>query len=505
MFECIVIKVSPQGALDAIKSWGPPPKDRKYEEHLEMAKERDKLAEFDTDRVNDELQVGQLDIRFIENLEHGNSISLLYNSCQKSKKTIEFIDSKEGKLFKVSVKINGLHVADGVDTCFKDAKRNCADNAVNFLKSRGIQKFKTHQNMISEDAVSVISKDTLTGKMEPLRIEDDNIGNKMLKMMGWTGDTGLGKDGQGIANPVSSVGQTSRGGLGSSSSEFAISKQSVQEQLLAFMRDSSIEKLEFSKDLDNTERKIIHNLSKRFHLKSKSYGKGENRHLMVWKPIDKTSFMIDSIADFEDEAQTSEFNMEEESSSSHQTILIDTEVEAGAQRTQIAFNYSAQDIRDTSRYRRGQGNNQRVRGQGNNQRVRGQGPSQGSSRGRELPSGRGRAASQVQSGGRDPRSSDRGQSSGRDPRLSNRGQSSGRDPRLSNRGQRASSSQWQSSAKIQPPNHEPRPSLDPYQGGQSQSQYRRVERGRRPYRARGYNRNNNMGYDGSLGGNSNAF
>lgn len=23
----------PQGALDAIKSWGPPPKDRKYEEH----------------------------------------------------------------------------------------------------------------------------------------------------------------------------------------------------------------------------------------------------------------------------------------------------------------------------------------------------------------------------------------------------------------------------------------------------------------------------------------
>lgn len=430
-----------------------------------MMKEREKLAEYDTDRVNDELQVGKLDIRLIDGLESGSSISLLYNSCQKSKKTIEFIDSKEGKLVKVSVKINGLHVADGVDTCFKDAKRNCAENAVNFLKSRGIQKFKTHQNQISEDAVSVITKDTLTGKMEPLKIEDDNIGNKMLKMMGWTGDTGLGKDGQGIANPVSSCGQTTRGGLGSSSSEFAISKQSVQEQLLSFMRDSSIEKLEFSKDLDNTERKIIHNLSKRFHLKSKSYGKGENRHLMVWKPIDKTSFMIDSIADFEEETQPSESKMEDESSSSHQTMhqmsgVIDSEVEDGAQRTQIAFNYNERDNRDKSRYRRG----------GNDQRAQ------------------------------DPRRGQRGRS---------QGHSRGRDPRLANNSQSVSGGNWQSSARIQAPQHQQR--HDPYQEGlnqgqnQGQSQYRRVERGRRPHRPRGYNRNNNMGYDGSLGGNSNAF
>ena len=122
-------------------------------------------------------------------------------------------------------------------------------------------------NEIEEEAISKISKDRLTDQGGRLRehqdnkIEDDNVGCKLLKAMGWTGDKGLGKDGQGIVNPISSVGQNNRGGLGSYNSEAGICKQSVQEQLLVFLRNPDLMKLEFSSELDNLERKMIHQLS----------------------------------------------------------------------------------------------------------------------------------------------------------------------------------------------------------------------------------------------------
>ena len=46
------------------------------------------------------------------------------------------------------------------------------------------------------------------------RIEDDNIGNKLLRSMGWVDGSGLGKDQQGIVAPIKNMGQVSRHGLG---------------------------------------------------------------------------------------------------------------------------------------------------------------------------------------------------------------------------------------------------------------------------------------------------
>ena len=45
-------------------------------------------------------------------------------------------------------------------------------------------------------------------------ISDDNIGNQMLRKMGWTGSGGIGKDGQGRAEPVMALGTDGKFSLG---------------------------------------------------------------------------------------------------------------------------------------------------------------------------------------------------------------------------------------------------------------------------------------------------
>ena len=122
--------------------------------------------------------------------------------------------------------------------------------------------------------------------------------------MGWTADTGLGKDGQGRVNPISTVGQLNRGGLGSQNSEAGICHQSVKQQLLEFLRNSALMKLEFSADLDNLERKMIHRLSGKYGLKHKSRGSGANRRLVVWKEETSVSEMLaEPVTEFEEEEE----------------------------------------------------------------------------------------------------------------------------------------------------------------------------------------------------------
>ncbi|PSN34429.1 hypothetical protein C0J52_20394 [Blattella germanica] len=91
-------------------------------------------------------------------------------------------------------------------------------------------------------------------------LDDNNIGNKLLKLMGWSGG-GLGKDQQGIAEPVSvDQRKVSRAGLGASKGGLS-EKAQVKAEV----------------------RRLIEEFAQRLKLKAKSYGAERERYIVISK------------------------------------------------------------------------------------------------------------------------------------------------------------------------------------------------------------------------------
>lgn len=118
-------------------------------------------------------------------------------------------------------------------------------------------------------------------------ISDDNIGKKLMKLMGWTGG-GLGKSQQGIVEPVTIKQQISREGLGLKSNCCTMndlklkSKDVMRKYLAGDMQNDLI----FSADFTNDERAIIHQIARQMGLKSHSYGPKNQRTLVISRKID---------------------------------------------------------------------------------------------------------------------------------------------------------------------------------------------------------------------------
>ena len=114
---------------------------------------------------------------------------------------------------------------------------------------------------------------------EAKALGDSNIGHKLLSLMGWAGG-GLGRDGGGRAEPVTATTVFGREGLGTSKVRTNF-KQKVTKIMEEWISSSSPYDLVFTTGFDNDQRKEMHNIARRLGLKSKSYGKGEDRHLTV--------------------------------------------------------------------------------------------------------------------------------------------------------------------------------------------------------------------------------
>ncbi|CAL1545595.1 unnamed protein product [Lymnaea stagnalis] len=128
-----------------------------------------------------------------------------------------------------------------------------------------------------------INKDDMLNELnDQTAISQDNIGNKLLRKMGWSGG-GMGKDGSGIAEPVSLNSVLNREGFGLSATQGITGdfKRKIREVIENYAASDNQEDLLFSCDFMLDERKIIHNECLRLHLRSKSRGKGDNRYLCV--------------------------------------------------------------------------------------------------------------------------------------------------------------------------------------------------------------------------------
>lgn len=79
---------------------------------------------------------------------------------------------------------------------------------------------------------------SITYEQPPVeRIGGENIGNQMLKAMGWTEGSGLGKEGQGIVNPIEAKMRSQNAGLGLKGSSYgASSSDSYRDKLKKLAR-----------------------------------------------------------------------------------------------------------------------------------------------------------------------------------------------------------------------------------------------------------------------------
>ena len=113
-------------------------------------------------------------------------------------------------------------------------------------------------------------------------IPESNIGNKLLKAMGWTGG-GVGKKGTGIAEPVNVEAVINREGLGLKS-EQGFSKNffpAMKSVVLNYAKSSDQNDLVFSPDFTKDERASIHKICQQMNLKTRSYGVGDERYLVA--------------------------------------------------------------------------------------------------------------------------------------------------------------------------------------------------------------------------------
>lgn len=214
-----------------------------------------------------------------------NPVSILNESAQKSKKTISFddlgVNSKTGSC-SCAVMIANKIIAVGEGTGKKLAKRNAAENALAILRSRQpIVRVgsRTHENAPCVSKTELVSK----AYEKAPSIAEDNIGNQMLRKMGWKGSGGIGKEGQGRAEPVMAVGTDGKFGLGCDPTQGAkVRKTSVQDILLSFISGPDRE-IKFSNELSKEDRALVHKISQQYGLKHRSYGKGDDRYLVVGK------------------------------------------------------------------------------------------------------------------------------------------------------------------------------------------------------------------------------
>jgi hypothetical protein len=210
-----------------------------------------------------------------------NPICLLHGNAQRAKMTIEFqeLGLKDG-FFSCAVVINDILVATGQASTKKDAKRTCAEQAVKILRACQpvVDELLLHQK------AQVVEKDHLASgkKVDAPRISENNLGNQMLRKMGWTGG-GLGSQGKGRADPVLVDETQGRQGLGKDVTDDGVNKVSVKNTVRNFIMDNHRKELRFSNDLSKEDRAIVHKICQQHGLRHKSFGTGEGRYLVISK------------------------------------------------------------------------------------------------------------------------------------------------------------------------------------------------------------------------------
>lgn len=211
-----------------------------------------------------------------------NPVCTLNDTAQFNRMTVEYVyERMTGLRWKCKVILESEVIAEAVGVK-KTVKYEAAGEAVKILKKTQPTVINNLKKGTVED---VISRNEIQGRSAEeaykQQIREDNIGNQLLRKMGWTGG-GLGKSGEGIREPISVKEQHKREGLGLDVERVnKIAKRDIEQIIRNYARSESHTDLTFSTELTNDERKQIHQIAQKYGLKSKSHGVGHDRYLVV--------------------------------------------------------------------------------------------------------------------------------------------------------------------------------------------------------------------------------
>ncbi|KAK6196199.1 hypothetical protein SNE40_001469 [Patella caerulea] len=215
--------------------------------------------------------------------------SCLRQTCdfQKFPLVYENRITEEGNI-RCTLSIKYFPVAEGVSNLSKQAEQEASRLALEKLRDifwtiRFKGQTDCDNDRMSKDALMGENKDnTIEESEHGKKLTDSNIGSKLMRKMGWTGK-GIGKNEQGREDPVLVKQVIHRSGLGALNSNSSMKKfESVMYKIVKDYYFSYVDTdMAFASDFSNDERKVIHNACRKFQLKSKSYGTGEERYLVI--------------------------------------------------------------------------------------------------------------------------------------------------------------------------------------------------------------------------------
>ncbi len=113
------------------------------------------------------------------------------------------------------------------------------------------------KNQYLSDGGATIDVDTLdnAGEVDD-SLQSNNVGHKLMQMMGWSGG-GLGKEGEGIAEPITAQAVFNRQGLGASTTDRDF-KGKIRKIVEEYAQSNNSYDLVFSSGFTNEQRKEMH-------------------------------------------------------------------------------------------------------------------------------------------------------------------------------------------------------------------------------------------------------
>ncbi|EEC02147.1 Nkrf protein, putative [Ixodes scapularis] len=229
---------------------------------------------------------GQLNLETFVLFENHNAsldaASILHNSASANRLKCTFETSADESSFRCTVVLGQCEIGVALGTSKQEAKEAAATTSLNYL--RGLVPTLRMKRLVDGCGPEVTKNRVGTSQAVQERISTENVGHRLLTMMGWTGG-GVGKEGAGIVEPVMLKETSHRNGLGYAAPPGAKMspgfKAKVVEVLREFSRTVVLQDLVFSPEFDNEERKYIHTVAHRFGLKSISRGGQEKRFITV--------------------------------------------------------------------------------------------------------------------------------------------------------------------------------------------------------------------------------